>query len=165
MIFLFRLLPATTLGEEIFDDEQEEFECTTSQPACKQMCYNRFSPMSHHRLWALQILIISIPVLIFSFIAAQSNAKFTKYEQAIKEFENEEPAAHNATHESDSLAASSHRDVVYQKRLRKYQKAKRKHRMYKNKSVSCYYFQIKVPLARIPGLKITSLNQSLPLVP
>lgn len=51
IIFLFRLLPATTLGEEIFDDEQEEFECSTSQPACKQMCYNRFSPMSHHRLW------------------------------------------------------------------------------------------------------------------
>ena len=88
--------------------------------------------MSHHRLWALQILVISIPVLIFSFIAAQSSAKFTKYQDTIKEFDENESGLANGA----SSAASYANNAAYQKSNRKYEKAKRKLRHYKNKTVS-----------------------------
>ena len=88
--------------------------------------------MSHHRLWALQILVISIPVLIFSFIAAQSNAKYTKYQDNIKDFEDKESKLENGSSATNSFA----NNADYQKSNRKYEKAKRKLRHYKNKSVS-----------------------------
>ena len=45
LLFFFRLLPTLTIGQEIFDDEQEEFLCTSGQPACTEQCYNEFSPI------------------------------------------------------------------------------------------------------------------------
>jgi hypothetical protein len=98
-------------------------------PACKQICYNRFSPMSHHRLWSLQILVISIPVLIFSFIAAMSNAKFNRYKETIAEFEKLDEDV------SIDRSASIHPSEDYQRQRVKYVKAKNKTRRYKEKTV------------------------------
>lgn len=70
VLFIFRLLPIETVGEQIFDgyleveNDSENFECSTTQPSCRQQCYNRFHPISHCRLWELQILIIALPILI-----------------------------------------------------------------------------------------------------
>ena len=41
-------------GDNAFEDEFEHFECITTQPGCKQMCFTMFSPMSHVRFWSLQ---------------------------------------------------------------------------------------------------------------
>ena len=58
---LFRLIPAIALMDGLYGDDQDEFECLTTQPGCKQMCFNTFSPILHHRLWCLNITILMIP--------------------------------------------------------------------------------------------------------
>ena len=79
---------------------------------------------------------ISIPVLIFSFIAAQSNAKFLKDQDLIKTYETEE----NPAEETDIAVSNSANDVTeakqYRKISEKYHKAKRRQRKFKQKSVS-----------------------------
>ena len=74
-------------------------------------------------------------MLIFSFIAAQSNAKFSQYQEAIKEHEKRE----QSEEQNGSSAVSYPNNENYQRSTRKYEKAKRKLRNYKNKSVSKIY--------------------------
>ena len=88
--------------------------------------------MSHHRLWSLQILIISIPVLIFSFIAAQSNAKFQKYKETIEQYEKNG----GIIDDSSTSTPLNGVDNDYHKRTQHYNKAKSKVTKYKEKSVS-----------------------------
>ena len=87
---MFRLLPIETVGEQIFDGyemEEEEFECTTEQPACRQQCFNRFHPISHSRLWELQILIVSVPILIFSGVALTIADENKSLQRKVKKYE------------------------------------------------------------------------------
>jgi len=86
--------------------------------------------MSHHRLWSLQILIISIPVLIFSFIAAQSNAKFQKYKETIEQYEK----TGGIVDDSSTSTPLNAVDNDYHKRTQHYNKAKSKVTKYKEKS-------------------------------
>ena len=53
--FLCRLLPGTTIGEGVYGDEFDNFECVTTQPGCSQVCFNLFAPMSHPRFWSMQV--------------------------------------------------------------------------------------------------------------
>ena len=76
LTFLCRLIPAVTIGDAAYGDEQSDFECVTTQPGCKQMCYTMFAPISHVRFWAMQILILSFPTMIFSMVAANYNATY-----------------------------------------------------------------------------------------
>ena len=90
MLFIFRLLPIETIGEQIYDGyatETEEFMCSTEQPACRQQCYNRFHPISHSRLWELQILIIAVPILIFSGVALGVQDKNVQLKEKLKHYE------------------------------------------------------------------------------
>lgn len=86
---------------------------------------------------SLQILVISIPVLIFSFIAAQSNAKFLKDQDLIKTYENEE----NPAEETDINVSNSQNDYTEPKQRKfseKYHKAKRRQRKFKQKTVKLF---------------------------
>ena len=80
-----RLLPATTIGEAVYGDEMSDFECVTTQPGCRQVCYNQFSPMTHTRFWSMHILILSFPPILYSFIAANFNAKYTILQKRLTE--------------------------------------------------------------------------------
>jgi len=64
--FLFRMLIVTVIGSQVFGDEQGKFLCDTDQPGCKNICFNRFSPISYLRLWAFQVLIFSWNIKINS---------------------------------------------------------------------------------------------------
>ena len=55
---VFRLFGYSAIGSQIYGDEEASFVCDTKQPGCKQMCYNRFAPISHMKFWGFQILFI-----------------------------------------------------------------------------------------------------------
>jgi len=64
-IFIFRLIIVTSVGDTIYDDEQAEFECNTNDPGCKQYCFSQFTPLSQIRFFALQLLLVGTPSMIF----------------------------------------------------------------------------------------------------
>ena len=74
VVIIFRLLPAIFLGDGIYGDEQDEFECVGTQPGCRNMCFTEFSPMQPPRMWCLQILLSCVPPVIFNFYAARQTA-------------------------------------------------------------------------------------------
>merc|ERR1711957_411987 len=63
--FVFRMFVVGSVGSAIYDDEQGNFHCDTIQPGCKQLCFNRFSPMQHPRFWGFQMLFCTLPSVIF----------------------------------------------------------------------------------------------------
>ena len=40
---VFRVVPAIAFMDGIYADDQDVFECVTTQPGCNQMCFNQFS--------------------------------------------------------------------------------------------------------------------------
>ena len=63
--FVLRLFLLTVVGDELYDDEMSSFICDTSQPGCRNVCFNKFSPMSVSRFWAAHVLFTALPVLAF----------------------------------------------------------------------------------------------------
>ena len=80
IVIVFRLLPAIFLGEGIYGDEHDQFDCITTQPGCENICFTLFSPIQPPRMWCLQILLSSLPPTIFTFFAAREQAKGKRYE-------------------------------------------------------------------------------------
>ncbi|KAK2826281.1 hypothetical protein Q5P01_020495 [Channa striata] len=39
----------------------KDFDCNTKQPGCANVCYDNFFPISHIRLWALQLIFVTCP--------------------------------------------------------------------------------------------------------
>ncbi|ELW67527.1 gap junction alpha-3 protein [Tupaia chinensis] len=65
VLFIFRILVLGAAAEEVWGDEQSDFTCNTQQPGCENVCYDRAFPISHTRFWALQIIFVSTPTLIY----------------------------------------------------------------------------------------------------
>ncbi|XP_052001382.1 gap junction alpha-1 protein-like [Xyrauchen texanus] len=65
VLFIFRILLMGTAVESAWGDEQSAFKCNTKQPGCKNVCYDKSFPISHVRLWVLQIIFVSIPTLLY----------------------------------------------------------------------------------------------------
>uniref|UniRef100_A0A2K6F4Z6 Gap junction protein n=1 Tax=Propithecus coquereli TaxID=379532 RepID=A0A2K6F4Z6_PROCO len=65
VLFIFRILVLGAAAEEVWGDEQSDFVCNTQQPGCENVCYDRAFPISHIRFWALQIIFVSTPTLIY----------------------------------------------------------------------------------------------------
>ncbi|XDB55990.1 hypothetical protein AB1E18_009452 [Capra hircus] len=57
-------------AHEVWGDEQEDFVCNTLQPGCRNVCYDHFFPVSHIRLWALQLIFVSTPALLVAMHVA-----------------------------------------------------------------------------------------------
>lgn len=64
VVFIFRVLVYVVAAEEVWDDEQKDFDCNTRQPGCSNVCYDEFFPVSHVRLWALQLILVTCPSLL-----------------------------------------------------------------------------------------------------
>ncbi|XP_039248917.2 gap junction delta-2 protein-like [Styela clava] len=71
-LFVFRVITVLSVGDKVYGDEQSRFICNTLQPGCDNVCFNRFSPISHIRFWAMQILLVSLPSVIFIVWAMHS---------------------------------------------------------------------------------------------
>ncbi|XP_004461182.2 gap junction alpha-8 protein [Dasypus novemcinctus] len=65
VLFIFRILILGTAAEFVWGDEQSDFVCNTQQPGCENVCYDEAFPISHIRLWVLQIIFISTPSLVY----------------------------------------------------------------------------------------------------
>ncbi|KAM8854778.1 gap junction alpha-3 protein [Spinachia spinachia] len=65
VLFIFRILVLGAAAEEVWGDEQSDFTCNTRQPGCENVCYDQAFPISHVRLWVLQIIFVSTPTLIY----------------------------------------------------------------------------------------------------
>ncbi|KAM8974885.1 gap junction beta-5 protein-like [Pelodytes ibericus] len=64
VVFIFRLLVYVVAAERVWGDEQGEFDCNTRQPGCHNVCYDHYFPVSHIRLWALQLILVTCPSLL-----------------------------------------------------------------------------------------------------
>ncbi|KAL3972802.1 hypothetical protein ACER0C_024009 [Sarotherodon galilaeus] len=70
VIFLFRILVLVVAAESVWGDEKSGFTCNTQQPGCNSVCYDQFFPISHIRLWALQLILVSTPALLVAMHVA-----------------------------------------------------------------------------------------------
>ncbi|XP_049676113.1 gap junction beta-3 protein isoform X1 [Accipiter gentilis] len=64
VVFVFRVLVYVVAAERVWGDEQKDFDCNTRQPGCTNVCYDHFFPVSHIRLWALQLIFVTCPSLL-----------------------------------------------------------------------------------------------------
>ena len=62
VVFIFRLM--VVAAEKVWGDDQKDFDCNTRQPGCHNVCYDNFFPISHTRLWALQLIFVTCPSLL-----------------------------------------------------------------------------------------------------
>ncbi|XP_051501972.1 gap junction beta-4 protein-like [Myxocyprinus asiaticus] len=61
VLFVFRVMVFVVAAEKVWGDEQNDFICNTDQPGCHNVCYDDYFPVSHIRLWALQLILITCP--------------------------------------------------------------------------------------------------------
>ncbi|XP_066504817.1 uncharacterized protein [Hoplias malabaricus] len=70
VIFIFRILVLVVAAESVWGDEKSGFTCNTQQPGCNSVCYDQFFPISHIRIWALQLILVSTPALLVAMHVA-----------------------------------------------------------------------------------------------
>ena len=61
IVFIFRIMVFVVAAEKVWGDDQKDFKCNTAQPGCHNVCYDHFFPVSHIRLWALQLIFVTCP--------------------------------------------------------------------------------------------------------
>ncbi|XP_043912775.1 gap junction beta-1 protein [Protopterus annectens] len=70
VVFIFRIMVLVVAAESVWGDEKAAFTCNTQQPGCNSVCYDHFFPISHIRLWALQLIMVSTPALLVAMHVA-----------------------------------------------------------------------------------------------
>lgn len=75
ILLLFRVLVLATVGNDVFQDEQEKFVCNTLQPGCNQVCYDQAFPVSHYRFWLFHALMLSVPTLVLALVSMHQAGK------------------------------------------------------------------------------------------
>ncbi|NXN91445.1 CXB7 protein, partial [Rhinopomastus cyanomelas] len=80
-VLVFRLLLYVAVAENIWKHERDEFECNTKQPGCENVCFDHLFPVSHVRLWALQLITVSTPSLLVVFYVAYREKKERRHGQ------------------------------------------------------------------------------------
>ncbi|XP_041936081.1 gap junction beta-2 protein-like [Alosa sapidissima] len=70
VVFIFRVTILALAAEAVWGDEQSDFTCNTLQPGCENVCYDHFFPISHVRLWCLQLVFTSTPPLLVAMHVA-----------------------------------------------------------------------------------------------
>uniref|UniRef100_H3CYB1 Gap junction protein n=1 Tax=Tetraodon nigroviridis TaxID=99883 RepID=H3CYB1_TETNG len=73
VLFIFRVMVLVVAAESVWGDEQSDFTCNTLQPGCENVCYDQFFPVSHIRLWCLQLVFVSTPALLVAMYVAYRN--------------------------------------------------------------------------------------------
>ncbi|CAL8283606.1 unnamed protein product [Boreogadus saida] len=73
VLFIFRVMVLIVAAESVWGDEQTDFTCNTLQPGCENVCYDHFFPVSHIRLWCLQLVFVSTPTLLVAMHVAYRN--------------------------------------------------------------------------------------------
>uniref|UniRef100_A0A4W4G1D5 Gap junction protein n=1 Tax=Electrophorus electricus TaxID=8005 RepID=A0A4W4G1D5_ELEEL len=80
VVFIFRLMVLLVAAEKVWGDEQKDFDCNTREPGCHNVCYDHFFPISHSRLWALQLIFVTCPSLLVVLHVAYRKDREKKHE-------------------------------------------------------------------------------------
>ncbi|XP_026202408.1 connexin 30.9 [Anabas testudineus] len=64
VVFIFRVMVFAVAAQPVWNDEVKDFVCNTAQPGCNNACYDHVFPISHVRLWALQLIFTTCPSLM-----------------------------------------------------------------------------------------------------
>ncbi|XP_032075969.1 gap junction beta-2 protein-like [Thamnophis elegans] len=78
VLFIFRVMILVVAAEKVWGDEQQDFTCNIKQPGCENVCYDEHFPISHIRLWALQLIFVSTPALLVAMHVAYRRHKEKK---------------------------------------------------------------------------------------
>ena len=81
VVFIFRLLVYLVTAERVWSDDHKDFSCDTRQPGCPNVCYDEFFPVSHVRLWALQLILVTCPSLLVVMHVAYREAREKKHRE------------------------------------------------------------------------------------
>ncbi|XP_030574870.1 gap junction beta-5 protein-like [Archocentrus centrarchus] len=79
MVFVFRVLVFVVAAQKVWGDESKDFVCNTKQPGCTNVCYDHIFPISHIRLWALQLIFVTCPSLMVMAHVKYREGKDSKY--------------------------------------------------------------------------------------
>uniref|UniRef100_A0A8C6PUD1 Gap junction protein n=1 Tax=Nothobranchius furzeri TaxID=105023 RepID=A0A8C6PUD1_NOTFU len=79
MVFVFRVLVFVVAAQRVWGDENKDFVCNTKQPGCTNVCYDHIFPISHIRLWALQLIFVTCPSLMVMAHVKYREGKDKKY--------------------------------------------------------------------------------------
>ncbi|XP_069051892.1 gap junction protein beta 9b isoform X1 [Lepisosteus oculatus] len=79
MVFVFRVLVFVVAAQRVWGDDSKDFDCNTRQPGCANVCYDSIFPISHIRLWALQLIFVTCPSLMVVMHVAYREEKNKKY--------------------------------------------------------------------------------------
>jgi len=102
--FVFRMFVVASVGSSVYGDEQGAFKCDTGQPGCQNVCFNRFSPISHMRFWAFQLLFVATPVLFFHMYAGKETGEVKLLEEAEEKQKKEQAKLAEQEKELESIA-------------------------------------------------------------
>ncbi|KAA0710446.1 Gap junction beta-4 protein [Triplophysa tibetana] len=64
VVFVFRILVFVVAIQQAWGDETKDFVCNTVQPGCSTVCFDQYFPISHVRLWSLQLIFVTCPSLL-----------------------------------------------------------------------------------------------------
>ncbi|KAG9268948.1 gap junction beta-4 protein-like [Astyanax mexicanus] len=84
MVFIFRVLVFVVAAQRVWGDENKDFVCNTRQPGCTNVCYDSIFPISHIRLWALQLIFATCPSLLVVAHVKYREEKDKKYSESHK---------------------------------------------------------------------------------
>lgn len=84
IVFVFRLIIVATVGQSVYIDEQSAFRCSTKVIGCDNVCYDKFSKISHIRYWSFQLLAVTAPAVVFHFYSLNVRGHIEKLKAAKK---------------------------------------------------------------------------------
>ncbi|XP_061884929.1 gap junction beta-3 protein-like [Entelurus aequoreus] len=84
MVFVFRWLVFVVAAQQVWGDEGRGFTCNTAQVGCNNVCYDDIFPVSHIRLWALQLIFVTCPSLLVTAHVKYREKKNKTYTQSHK---------------------------------------------------------------------------------
>ncbi|KAM4795869.1 gap junction beta-4 protein-like [Rhinophrynus dorsalis] len=85
VVFIFRILVYAVTASRVWGDDQKDFDCNTKQPGCANVCYDYYFPVSHIRLWALQLILVTCPSLLVVMHVAYRENRERKHREKLGE--------------------------------------------------------------------------------
>lgn len=79
VVFVFRVMVFVVALERVWSDDQSHFDCNTRQPGCTNVCYNHFFPISHTRIWAVQLIFVTCPSFMVVLHVAYREERERRY--------------------------------------------------------------------------------------
>lgn len=80
VVFVFRVMVYVVAAERVWGDDQKDFDCNIKQPGCANVCYDHFFPISHTRLWALQLIFVTCPSFMVVMHVAYRDERERKHQ-------------------------------------------------------------------------------------